>query len=427
MINGTKRRSNILLDFFILFILTFSFTRAFTFAKASTFDDNLFPIYFILIIGYLLLCLNQIYSKKNGQKISRYKFLIFVLLCLITVVKTQYAAINMRHLVGNSYPVHDNPIQIEEAIKFLKQGKNPYTENYFGTAQEYWYQSGLNMALWHVVTLPFYLISSLIISYPAISIFGFYDQRMAHIICFLISIWLIYRIIIPYENKLRYLTLFIFNPFLIHFFIEGRNDIFVFTLIFLSLYLLSKKKYLFSSLMLGLAIVTKQSSWLLTPFYFLYIFYLEPDNLNIFKKIKKIFAKTWLFLLSIIIFITPFFIWDGKSFIEDVYLYPGGGLVTSYPISGLGISVYLLKQGIISKDNSYFPFWILQAIFGVPTLIFLSFQLKKYLKISYVIFAYTIFLSVFWLFSRFFMDNYVGYLSMLILMGVIFWESEKKV
>jgi hypothetical protein len=417
-----KLKSNFL-DFLLLFILSFSFTQAFVFFKASTFSDNLFPALFLLLIIYFLVSIEGTFFNKNKIKIDKIKIIIFIAICLITVVKTFYSAVNMRHQLGNNYPVHDNVLQLEEVVKYLKQGKNPYSENYLGTAQEAWYESGSNPALWHVVTLPFYLIASLLSSYPLEFIFDYFDQRMLHGLALLLVVFLINKIIKPLDKKIIYLTLFIFNPFFIHFFIEGRNDIFVFSLIFLSLYLLFKNKIKLSSFVLALAICTKQSSWLILPFYFFYI-YLKQNQKSILAKVVQVIKKTWPFFISVLVLFVPFLLWDSKSFIEDIYLFPSGGMATSYPIFGLGFSKLLLAKGIIADKYDYFPFAILQLVIGLPIMFYLLRKQWKYNRISFLIFSYAIFLFVFWIFSRFLADNYVGYIIMLIMMGMMFGENE---
>jgi hypothetical protein len=414
-----------MLDFILLFILSFAFTRAFEYAKSTTFDVKLYPFYFLLILFYLCLSLSKEYKINFKFNRKKAKMIIFWLIFLITIIKTSYSAINMRHLHGNTYPVHDNPIQIEEAIKYLKQGKNPYAENYLGTPQEDWYETGLNMALWHVVTLPFYLLFSLLLSFPFQALFGYFDQRMVHILVFIIPLYLVQKLTKNVNKKIIFLSLLFFNPFLIHFLIEGRNDIFVFSFIFLSLYLLQLKKFKLSSIILGLAFSSKQSSWLLLPFYFYYIWFQQNKNLSFINKFKAVFNKTWPFFLTVAVFFIPFLVWDGQSFIEDIYLYPGGGMPTSYPISGMGISMFLLRTGVIPSDNSSFPFSLLQITIGIPIMIYLITLLKKNLKISFVVFSYAIFLFIFWILSRFFADNYLGYIITLCITGFLFLENEK--
>jgi hypothetical protein len=213
------------------------FTQGHQFFPASTFPSHFYPLLFLLLLAYLFLCLASWQQNNVSRWIKFGKISIFFLILIITVGRTAYSAIKLRHELGNSYPVHDNPVQLEEGVKYLLKGKNPYQENYLGTPLEEWHDWQDNPALYHFVTLPFYLFFSLLVSLPASLIFGFFDERMAHIIVFLIAVSLIYKLIKPVSKKVFFLSLFSFNPLLIHFFIEGRNDIFAFTWILISLYL----------------------------------------------------------------------------------------------------------------------------------------------------------------------------------------------
>lgn len=416
-----------MLDFIILFISSFFFTQSFVYVSTSTFERTLYPVYFLLLLIYLLLSLEQPDNKKFQIRIDRLKYLTFILIALLTVFKTFYSAINLRHELGFTYHVHDNPVQIEEAIKFLKNGQNPYSENYHDTALGEWFgkDNRLGVSLYHVVTLPFYLLFSLLTSYPCEFIFGYFDERIVHLISLFISLFLIHKLVKPVKQKIIYLSLFLFNPIFIHYFIEGRNDIFVFSWIFLSIYFLYKKKITLSSIFLAFAFTSKQSAWLILPFYFYFIYLKQDKNFKFIQKIKNILTNTCPFFLLSALFFLPFLIWDAKAFIDDIYRYPGGGLPTSYFITGFGVSFILLQKGIIATDTSYFPFWILQLIFAIPLMIYILIKMKKNISIYYLTFSYLSFLLVFWLFSRFFNENYVGYLSMLAIIGGIFYQDIK--
>ena len=177
------------LDFVLLFIFSFFYSQGNLIVKASTFERNLFPLLYFLLIGYGLLSIQRVYFANQARWINYGKLLIFTLICLITVGKSFYNAVNLRHQLGNSYPVYDNVIQLEEAVKYLWQGKNPYTENYLGTPLADWFSSQeLSVSLYHFVTLPFYVLFSALISIPAKLVFGFFDERMVHLISLLISI-----------------------------------------------------------------------------------------------------------------------------------------------------------------------------------------------------------------------------------------------
>jgi hypothetical protein len=413
---------NFFLVYFLLLVLSFQFTQLFQTYNSSTFSELLYVPLFTLLILLLFTYLSNCKDKLKHTII----WSLFILIVVLTVGKTTYTAINMRHFHGLDYPVHDNPIQLEVAIQYLKQGKNPYTENYLGTMHEEWFECETCAArhpLYHFITLPFYVLSSLVLSYPLEAIFGFFDQRMIHVLSFSVSCLLLFQFRLTFLHKLLALTLFIFNPLFIHFFIEGRNDIVVFTLVFMSIFLLQKKKILYSSLFLGLAFATKQSSWLLLPFYFWYVWLQVWDN-NVLKTAKLFFSKTWFFFISVGLLFIPFLVWDAYSFFEDIYLFPSGAITTSYPITGYGFSQLLLSLGFLKSMTDPYPSLIPQMIFGIPILLFFAWYIKQQQSITSVLLGYMSLLFVFWIFSRFFMNSYVGYLSMICLLIMIFFQVE---
>jgi len=409
----------------VLFILAFLYTQGHTFFPTST-----FPIpFYILLFGslglHLWLSLSISIRTKQTQvnKIEKIQLGILLFLVIITLGRTIYSAINLRHELGPAYPVHDNPIQIEEGIKYLLQGKNPFLETYHGTPLEEWHGWKENPSLYHFITPAFYPIFSILVYLPSQIVFGFFDERMVHVLLLLVSLTYLYKLIPSFLQKNLYLTLFIFNPLFIHFFIEGRNDIVVFTWILLSLFYLARGRIRLASLFFGFAFATKQQAWLMLPFFFAYIFW-SLKGTSWKMKLKSILKKTWPFFATTVLFFIPFLVWDATSFIQDIYLYPAGNLQTSLEIKGFGFTEALRALGFIYHRQGSYPILLWEFLIGIPTLIFLLIKLKANHSISFLIFSYAIFLCVFWYFSRFFVDNYVGYLSMLLIAGIIFREKE---
>jgi hypothetical protein len=111
----------------------------------------------------------------------------------------------------------------------------------------------------------------------------------------------------------------------------------------------------------------------------------------------------------------PFLCWDFRSFWQDVYQYPAGSLPTSYPITGYGFGLFLYIFGFIKSSRDYYPFIIWQAVICWPVLLLLLKLQKQHNSVNYMFLAYTIFLALFWFFSRFFNDNYIVFLGQLLL------------
>jgi hypothetical protein len=415
------------LDAIILFIFSFFFTQGFEFVPASTFSVTYFPFYFALMIFYFLISLRE-YNHKQTKLTIKLKYATWIIIALLTVGISTYQAIKLRHDLGpGNYPVHDNPIQLELAVDYLKQGKNPYTENYLGTEHDDWIiceGCAIRNTLHHLITLPFYVLSSYAASYPTEAVIGYFDERMLHIVTLLISLAIIAKLVKNPNLKIILLSIFLYNPVFIHYFIEGRNDIFVFSFILWAVYLLKQKRYEYASLVYALAFASKQSSWLLLPFFFLYVFYkVKPKDLT--AKILATIRLTWPFFLTTALLFVPFLLSDAKSFIDDIYGFPAGSIPTSYPISGMGVSAWLVMHGFIADGTKYFPFIYLQALVGLPVFAYLGWQLKKRTTLTNLLLSATIFLFTFWLFSRFFMHNYVGFLSMLLIAAMAFAYTEK--
>ncbi len=420
------------LDLIIIFIFGFLFLM--NWDQTVIFN---FIVFFGLCLGYLWLD-KKIFEtavEARAEQLWRYKTILFFSIIGFFICVTLIPNILLRHQ-NPDLPVHDNVQQMEPAIEFLLQGKNPYTENYFGTELEksaYIFttqgQVLFNPALFHVIKLPFHIIFSVPFQIIAKQLFGFYDERMTYLSLFIMSILVLFNLPTDKKNKFALTAFFVFNPLFLPFFISGRDDVFVLTWIILTIWLLKKNKILLSSLTLALACTSKHSAWFLVPFYYAYVFSsLRPSasvlGLKFTQKIKStigslwtLFKRTWLLPVVFILIIAPFIVWNPMAFYQDIYAYPAGTLVTSYPINGYGISVLFYKLGIVEKITDYVPMWVLQ----IPlTLVLFYLLIKKQFSennLSRLVFGYGVLILVYWLFARFFHDNYVGFTSQLFLIA----------
>lgn len=357
--------------------------------------------------------------------------LIFFII-LSSILAATFQQINEKFIYGPYGHTHDGAVEVEESVKFLLKGKNPYTENYFNTPMEN--MGGLpqmdfvNPALYHLVylpfntffSIPFFIISDLLIHQ--------FDVRIVYIFIFLLFIATILKW--PDKSlrrKLVFLSIFAINPLFMMFFIEGRNDIFVFAWTVLAIYFLEQKKYFYSSLALAFAATSKHSSWFILPFYFSYLYYLEANKAAIWQKIKNIYKKTYLFFAASAIIIIPFLIWDYASFADDIFKYANGTAYMSYPITGFGFSQLILQLGLVKSPNDYWPFWIPQVIFSLPLLYILLKMQKNNNTLAQMVFNYSLLLMTFWLFSRFFNDNYIGFLTMLLFFAIFLGKKPNKI
>lgn len=328
------------------------------------------------------------------------------ILLLITVVNL----IAIRAKTVPTKDIHDGAVQTEDAITFFLHGVNPYSADYrsmpFGGFYD-GFSRGVrpNPAWWHHVYLPFHFLVSLPFSYILNHLTGWYDQRVVYIFSEIVALFFVIRLARGREWQLLIGVLFALNPFWVKFFVQGYNDIFVFSLMAGMLWNLRRGRWNWAGLMYGLACASKQSAWMFAPFLIAYLFWKGRST-------KRDWRIPLLLALGIgALFIAPFFFWNPKDFIDDIYRYPAGSLTTSYPISGFGISDLMVSSGIIKSIWDYYPFIYIQLLLAGPLLaVLLLFQRTKNTLSQLVVFS-LVFSFVFWFLSRFFNWNYISYLT----------------
>jgi uncharacterized membrane protein len=303
--------------------------------------------------------------------------------------------------------MHDGAIQTEQAISFLLQGKNPYAEDYDKTLVARYFLPGLplNPAIYHYAYLPFTFLFSLPFYEGFTSIVGWYDQRVVYALAFLLVLLILPQLAKSADRKLSLLAVVGLNYLLVDSLAIGMNDILVLASLLVTTYLFQKGHRLASTIPLGLACATKQMAWFFLPFYFLLQFNGSPS----LREMGSLIKKTYPFFLTFALLVLPFFLWNPAAFIDDTFSYLSGISPTSYPIRGFGLGALLLACGVIKSNTAYFPFWILQLIFGLPLLIYLLKKQRRENNLQRCWLNYGIFLTIMAFLSRFFQTNYLGY------------------
>src|SRR3989344_4589618 len=370
----------------------------------------------LIFLGILLFILLDIFSLSDKLRF-RLKVTLLSLMIIFTIGATIFSEIIVRHQSSPIYNVHDIVVQQEAAIRYLLDGKNPYSTTYFGTPLEQWNYSPteINPALFHFVMQPVYLYFALPFYFLSNMFFGFFDARIPLFALFLLSLVIAFLVAKRNEDKLLFMILIAFNPATVKYTIEGRSDFYVFAFLLVSLYALSKKYISVSSIVLALSFAIKQSIWPLFPIYFMYLYFKHGR--------KPTLRSLLLFCTTFILTISPFLIWDYRAYVDSTILYLSGNTPNSYPISGYGFGMVLHQLNVIKDLNLSFPFLIIQTVVGVPVLFVLLRFMKKHLSIKVLLFSYGIFLFVFWYFSRYFNNSHVGYLTM-IFIAAYFWEED---
>jgi len=424
---------NIKLNSVLLFALVIPFIMTYRIGP----KDTPFWLFGLIFFGLLVyLCLDLLRIKEKIY--YRLKLLVLWFLIVGVIGSAFVSSIIVRHETHPIYLIHDIALQQESAIRFLLDGKNPYSVTYFDTPLKQWHYSDteINPALYHFVMEPFYLIFALPFYFLSNITIGYFDGRIPLLFLFFALLNLAGLLVKNPQKKFLFITLLAFNPAMLSYTLEGRSDIFMFTFLFAGLFLLYKKQYLWAGVPIGLAFAVKQSAWPILPFYFAYLYLKTKEKNHILRasvasrevnsSLVLDFARTIKllipFIATLFIIVLPFFIWDQKGFLDSTIFYLSGNIEHSYPISGYGLGVMLNQFGFIKDVHQYYPFVIWQIIIGLPLIGYLIMYLKKYPTVNRLILVYGIFLFVFWYLSRYFNNSHLGYLSM-VFITAYFWPE----
>lgn len=393
---------NIQFSSVLLFCLLIPFIMMFSIGPGQT-PYWLFGIIFFLLLGYIVLDLVQLKDKTYELT----KKIVLWLIIVVVIGSSFVSAIIVRHQSSPIYQVHDIVVQQEAAVRYLIHGKNPYKETYFGTPLEQWNYSDkeINPALYHFVMEPFYLIFAVPFYFVANHTVGFFDGRMPLLFLFIVSAIIGMKLIEDEKKKLLFLTIFIFNPAMLPYILEGRSDIFMYAFFIASILFLDKKKFVVSSIFLALAFCVKQSIWPIFPFFVAYLLFTVKNKRTIFYSIIS-------FSIVFLVITMPFYFWDPKAYMDSTIYYLSGQTVHSYPISGYGFGRVLLDLHVIKDSHAYYPFLYWQIAFCLPLLVILLYYLKKNPSLSRFVVVYGIFLFVYWYFSRYFHNSHLGFLTL---------------
>ncbi|TXG78647.1 DUF2029 domain-containing protein [Candidatus Dojkabacteria bacterium] len=387
----------------------------------TIFHDKQSNIYYGVVFGLLLLmAVFDIYKDKFKWITNVRTFTVFAIIALTIGIGCVVYVFD-RHKISSAYRTHDIIIQQEIAVRMLLTGKNPYKETYFGTALEEfkYYDNQTNPALYHFVMEPFYLVSVVPFYAAQSKTVGFFDARIPLYLLFGILLIGGFMFIKDKEEKLLFITLMTFNPMTVRFLLEGRSDMFMLPFLFGGFIFLYKKRYSFAIILIALAFAIKQTAWPLFPLLF-YFLWLQT------KDIKQVGKYLLIFVITFGIFVLPFLLWNPKAFLDSTVFFVSGNSANSVPISGYGFSVLLMNMGVIKDSHERYPFIVWQIIFAIPVLLILARRLRENTTVKFLIIAYTIFLAVFWHFSRYFNDSHIGFISSLLIIAYFFPAEKMK-
>lgn len=125
------------------------------------------------------------------------------------------------------------------------------------------------------------------------------------------------------------------------------------------------------------------------------------------------------------LFYVPFLLWDYQALLGDVISFLAGTSGVRYPIQGYGVSVFLVALKIIPTIYSYFPFWIMQGIVGVPLLYLTSRFIRTNRNICSILYAYSVLVFSMGYFGRYLNDTHLAYILVCFASAWV-WDNGKK-
>ena len=352
------------------------------------------------------------------RQANRAKWMLAAVVIGLIPVASTLAAVAWRLENAQHEFVHDGLIQSEAAVDLVAAGLNPYGADYRHTAMADWpYRVGsqtLNPALFHYPYLPATFLIPLPFQLGLQDAWGWFDQRLVYLIAFLGLLLSAGRLT---ADPLRRMSLVIFlglSPTFVPYLIEGRNEVLVLFWITLAAAMLRSGHRTAAAVTFGLACATKQTAWFLIPFFFLY---LAGDG-SWKERWGRVRKPAVGFLIAFGALIFPWLISDPVAFFEDIFLFQSGLLPEGYPINGFGFSAILLSFGLLDAPQASFPFWIFSAGIGLMTAaLLLRWQIRRN-RLDVALLAGGLLSWVMLFFGRAFNDNYLGFISGILAIGV---------
>jgi len=377
----------------------------------------------LLLLSYLIADLLGKQSRSPRPVLAVKWIVISLIGCLLLVIPTA-VTISARWTGPHHELAHDGgTIQVEEAIKLLLRGHNPYFSTYEGTPLENW-RGFINTAVYHYPYLPFSFLQFVPFYGIVHGVLGFYDQRIAHLCLWLGAGILSLFLVNDPQRRLAVVMWVTLNPLFLHDFVLGTNDVVPMFWLLAGWALLLRKRWNWALLCLALGGATKQMALLVLPFAIALM--LRERGISWRKPDAALLAlaPVWVTLLIIC---APFFISAPAALIEDTLLYSSGGLPTSYPIQGAhgyGAGTFLLFFKLIPNGSVRFPFWIFQVLLCGPLAIALLVRQRREPSTAYVFAAFSVFLLAFMFLARYLHGNFLGFILTWIPLAYVVHEEE---
>jgi hypothetical protein len=324
-------------------------------------------------------------------------------LCVVAIVALLVPAVllqvGLRQATHPWYYVNDSTFQIELAGDLVRHGHDPYGYDYEQTGLVQWYPAAgfdprfRQVALQHFAYFPGTALT-------AAAWGSFSDQAGDYRFFVLLSTlalfgaFLLFRA--PPAWRLALGSLAAANPLAVRAVWFGTADAPSLLCLVLAFALLSRRRLVWASLLLGLAVLLKQFALVAVPFFALAVLMLRPP-----RAVLRNAALA--FVVPVLAGILPFFVANPGAFWRDTITYGG----STYRIIGYGLSNLFLKAGIVDDRFGSYPFFWLALLVWLPVTVWLLWNQRRAGRLWGAAAAFAVSIFVLFFISRVFQTSYL--------------------
>jgi Glycosyltransferase family 87 len=324
-------------------------------------------------------------------------------LCVVVVAALLVPAVllqvGLRQATEPWYHVNDSTYQIEVAGDLIRHGHDPYGHDYTGSGLERWYPAAgfdprfRQVALRHLAYFPG---TPLTASAWGVLPEPFDDYRLFDLLATLglFGAFLLFRA--PLAWRLALGAVAAANPLAVRAVWFGTADAPSLLCVVLAFAFLSRRRLVWASLFLGLAVLLKQFALVAVPFFAVAMLALRPPR----AVVRNAAAA---FVLPLVAAILPFLVADPGGIWRDTITYGG----STYRIVGYGLSNLFLKAGIVDDRFGSYPFVWLALFIWLPLTLWLLWNQRRSARLWLAGAAFAASIFVLFFVSRVFQTSYL--------------------
>ena len=322
-----------------------------------------------------------------------------VLVAAALLVPAVLLQVGLRQATHPWYHVNDSTYQIELAGDLIRRGHDPYGFDYTHTGLYQWYPAAgfdphfRQVALHHLAYFPGTPLTAAAwrLLPDQVADYRFFDLLAT---LGLFGAFLLFRAPLAWRFALGAIAAA--NPLAVRAVWFGTADAPSLLCVVLAFAFLSRRRVVWASLLLGVAVLLKQFALVAVPFFALALLTLGPPRTALRKAVAA-------FVLPLVAGILPFLVADPGAFWHDTVTYGG----STYRIVGYGLSNLLLKAGVIDDRFGAYPFFWLALLVWLPVTLWLLWNQRRAARLWVAAGAFAVSIFVLFFVSRVFQTSYL--------------------